>query len=209
MGLRIVTDPFGEHLSNKFGFPSIRNRAEIIADIITVSHEHADHNAVNEVNQVEEGAKVIRAIGDTEVKGLIFHGISSFHDKVQGTKLGDNTIFVFTVDRIIFCHLGDLGHILNDQQIKEIGKVDVLFIPVGGPPATINADEATIITNKLKPKIVIPMHYQYKRIKTIGLATVNEFLKGKSDVKLVKSDTIIISRDELTKELQVVVLLAQ
>jgi len=150
----------------------------------------------------------VRGTGKSEAKGIIFRGIGSFHDKEKGAKRGPNTIFVFAVEGITFCHLGDLGHLLSDEQIKEIGKVDVLFIPVGGGP-TINAEEATEITNKLKPKIAMPMHYRHKRAKITWLAPVDGFLKNKEDVKLLKSDTIELRTGELPEKLQVVVLVSE
>lgn len=204
-GIRIVTDPFGGNMGERIGFPSIKERTEIVADIITVSHEHGDHNAVDDVNQVKGGAVVVRSEGKTEAKKIIFRGIGSFHDKEQGAKRGPNTIIVFTLDGITFCHLGDLGHILSDEQVKEIGRVDVLFIPVGGGP-TINAEEGTVIISKLKPKIAIPMHYRHKRAEITWLDPVDGFLKSKEDVKLVKSDSIELARIELPEKLRVVVI---
>ena len=207
-GLRIVTDPFEGGMGERIGFPRLKDREEIVADIIIVSHEHGDHNAVDEVNQANGGALIVRGTGKSEAKGIIFRGIGTFHDKEKGARRGPNTIFVFTVDGITFCHLGDLGHQLSDEQIKEIGEVDVLLIPVGGGP-TINAEEATEITNKLKTKIAIPMHYRHKRAKITWLAPVDGFLKGKEDVKMVKSDSIEISSDELPEKLQIVVLVSE
>jgi len=195
-------------MGKRIGFPAIKDRADIIADIITISHEHGDHNAANDVNQAKEGAKIIRGVEKSKAKGITFGGIASFHDKEQGAKRGANTIIVFKLDGITFCHLGDLGHLLSDKQIKEIGKVDVLFIPVGGGP-TINAEEAIAIINKLNPKIAIPMHYRHKRAEITWLAPVDDFLKGKEDVKLVKSDSIILSQAELPKKLKIVVLTSE
>lgn len=203
--IRIVIDPFGGDMGKSLGFPSIKGREEIVADIITVSHEHGDHNAIDDVNRVKGGAKIVRGVGRAEAKKITFRGIDSFHDKEQGAKRGANTIIVFTLDGITFCHLGDLGHILSDEKIKEIGKVDVLFIPVGGGP-TLDAEEGTVVINKLKPKIAIPMHYRHKRAEITWLAPVDEFLKSKEDVKLVKSDSIELSKTELPEKLRVVIL---
>lgn len=207
-GIRIATDPFGGGMGKSIGFPSIKERAEIVADIITVSHEHGDHNAVDQVNQVEGGAVVVRKVGKVEAKRIIFRGIGSFHDKELGAKRGPNTIIVFTLDGITFCHLGDLGHLLSHEQIEEIGNVDVLFIPVGGGP-TIDAEEGTVVINKLKPKIVIPMHYRHKRAKITWLAPVDGILEGKEDIQLVKSDSIELFKAELPEKLRVIVLCSE
>jgi len=204
-GIRIITDPFNEKMAEQIKFQPIKSREELLADIITVSHEHGDHNAVGDVNQVEGGAVIIRGEGETEAKGIKFKGIGSFHDKESGAKRGKNTIIVFTINGITFCHLGDLGHLLNDGHIQQIGKVDVLFCPVGGGP-TIDAKEATLVANMLKAKIAIPMHYCHKRAKIKWLEPVDGFLKGKENVKKLKSDTVYFSKEQLPEELQIVVL---
>lgn len=204
-GIRIVTDPFNEKMAKEITFPALKSRKELIADIITVSHEHGDHNAVGDVNQVEGGAVIIRGVGETEAKGIKFKGVGSFHDKESGAKRGKNTIIIFKVDGITFCHLGDLGHVLTEEHIKQIGKVDVIFCPVGGGP-TIDAKEATTAAKMLKAKIAIPMHYRHKRAKIEWLAPVDEFLQGKENVKKLKPDTVYLSQKQLPEKLQIIVL---
>ena len=83
----------------------------------------------------------------------------SYHDNENGFSRGKNAAFVVEIEGLTFCHLGDLGHDLNDEQVKAIGKVDVLMIPVGGT-YTINGEQAKKIVEKLKPRLhVFPMHY--------------------------------------------------
>jgi L-ascorbate metabolism protein UlaG (beta-lactamase superfamily) len=211
-GIRIVSDPFCMEMVENINKPRLKDRKDIIADIITVSHEHRDHNAVDEVNQVGfMGADIVKGTGEKNCKGIIFKGIGSYHDKIKGQRAGPNTIFVFTVDGITFCHLGDLGHILGESKIEEIGKIDVLFIPVGGK-VTINAEEATILLNKIKPKIAIPMHYRQKKANVnweTPIASLDDFLKGKKNVKLVKSESIELSTKKLPKKMRIIVLDAE
>ena len=211
-GIRIVSDPFCMEMVDKINKARLKDRKNIIADIITVSHEHRDHNAVDEVNQVDfMGADIIREVGEKESKGIVFRGIGSYHDKIKGQRAGPNTIFVFIVDGITFCHLGDLGHMLSEEKLEEIGKVDVLFIPVGGK-ATINAKEATILLKKMKPKIAIPMHYRQKKANvnwTTPITSIDDFLKGKKNLKLVKSQGIELSANKLPKKMEIIVLDAE
>jgi L-ascorbate metabolism protein UlaG (beta-lactamase superfamily) len=211
-GIRIVNDPFCMEMMENINKPRLKDRKDIIADIITVSHEHRDHNAVDEVNEARfMGADIVKGIGEKNCKGIIFKGIGSYHDKIKGQRAGPNTIFVFTVDGITFCHLGDLGHILDESKIEEIGKIDVLFIPVGGT-ATINAEEATILLNKMKPKIAIPMHYRQKKANVnwkTPIASIDDFLKGKKNVKLIKSEGIEVSSNKLPKKMEIIVLDAE
>jgi L-ascorbate metabolism protein UlaG (beta-lactamase superfamily) len=211
-GIRIVNDPFCMEMVDKINKTRLKDRKEIIADIITVSHEHRDHNAVDEVNQVDfRGADIIREVGEKKSKGIVFRGIGSYHDKIKGQRAGPNTIFVFTVDGITFCHLGDLGHMLSEERLEEIGKVDVLFIPVGGK-ATINAKEATVLLKKMKPKIAIPMHYRQEKANanwTTSITSIDDFLKGKKYLKLVKSEGIELSANKLPKKMEIIVLDAE
>lgn len=94
---------------------------------------------------------------------------------------GSNTIFCFVVDGIRVCHLGDLGHLLDDRQVKELGSVDILFIPVGGY-FTIDAGAATQVCNQLQPGVIMPMHYRTGKSMPMPISGVDEFLKGKSNV---------------------------
>ena len=99
--------------------------------------------------------------GTARIKGIEFKGISSYHDDAEGRKRGANIMFCLEVDGIAVCHLGDLGHALGDKQVAELGKVDILLVPVGGY-YTIGVKVATEVCNQLKPKVIIPMHWNYK-----------------------------------------------
>src|SRR5271157_5621577 len=152
-GVRIIVDPY------KTGGPIKSEEYTGPADIVTVSHEHGDHNntAVIKGNPViVKGAKTV------EVKGIKFNGVAAFHDEVQGKKRGPNICFYFDVDGLRVLHLGDLGHMLSDEQLAQVGKVDILLTPVGGLWA-IDAATAWEIANKLPAKLVIPMHYHDER----------------------------------------------
>ncbi|MCJ7813935.1 MAG: MBL fold metallo-hydrolase, partial [Candidatus Atribacteria bacterium] len=152
-GIKIITDPFDETLGYKL--PRIK------VNIVTVSHEHFDHNYVRGV----KGKPVVfKGLVNRESHKMEFRGISSYHDSVYGSQRGHNTIFVIKADGLNLCHLGDLGHILNSDTLTEIGAVDILFVPTGGF-YTINSSQATQIIKDIKPKIAIPMHYKTEAIK--------------------------------------------
>lgn len=159
-GKKIVTDP---HQIPAFGRPVVS------ADIITVSHNHDDHNIV-EVVEGHKSARVFRGLKegkgrvewekiDEKVGAIKVRSVPSYHDNENGFSRGKNTIFLFTADGLTFCHLGDLGHDLNDDQVKLVGKIDVLMVPIGGT-YTINGEVAKKLVEKLKPRLyVLPMHY--------------------------------------------------
>jgi len=164
-GTKVITDPFDESVGYRI--------PEEKADIVTVSHSHFDHNAVD---LLQGNPEVVKGVGEKKIKGIIFKGIKSFHDKSKGAQRGTNTIFVFALDGVRLCHLGDLGHLLSSEQQEEIGEVDVLFIPVGGT-FTIDGREAREVSKQLNPKLIIPMHYKTESC-SIGIDSCEKFLKG-------------------------------
>lgn len=182
-GVRIITDPYQSGgFNGGIEYKPIRETA----DIVTISHEHSDHNYVKDIGGNPE---IIRKTDEREVKGIKIAGTLTCHDKTSGRQRGLNTVFCVTVDGIRVCHLGDLGHELSAKEIKAIGDVDVLLIPVGGY-FTIDAAEAFRTVNALNPKIVIPMHYKTPAI-DFPIAEVDEFaakMKGYSVKRLAKSE---------------------
>ena len=91
-----------------------------------------------------------------------FTAVPSFHDKLEGKKLGPNTIWTFYIDGIKITHVGDLGHLLKDQDLKIIGTTDILIAPIGGGDYTINFKEFLILMDQLKSIVSIPVHYKTK-----------------------------------------------
>ena len=155
-GLKIITDPY------EAGFRGIINYGPVreSADIVTISHQHGDHNYTGDL---EGSPEIVQGAGRHLVKGIEFVGIPCYHDRVSGQERGDNTIFCFTVDNIRVCHCGDLGHPLDDSALGFLGHVDVLLIPTGGPAATLELDEAVALWEKLKPGAIIPMHFRNQK----------------------------------------------
>jgi len=192
-GVRIITDPYATGGGIKYG--------EITesADIVTVSHDHSDHNNVAAVGGKPE---IVR--GTTKIKEIEFTGIPSYHDEVGGSKRGKNTMLCFEVDGIRVCHLGDLGHQLGDKQVTELGKIDILLIPVGGY-YTIDAKVATQVCNQLKPKVIIPMHFRTDKC-AFPIAGVDEFLKGKEKVTRLDTSEVKFKQEELPTTTQIVIL---
>ena len=192
-GMKIITDPFTT--GNDLTYGKIKETA----DIVTVSHDHFDHNNVSEVRG---NPRVVR--GTTEVKGIEFRGTTTYHDDAKGQLRGKNTIFCFEVDGIRTCHSGDLGHQLNAQQAAELGKIDLLLIPVGGF-YTIDAKVASRICNQMKPKVIIPMHWNNKW-RFPEIASVDEFLRGKQDVSRLDTTEVEFKLGNLPTTTQIMVL---
>ena len=182
-GTKILTDPYNKMLGYKL--------PEIEANIVTTSHNHGDHNNIKAVS----GDFIhINEAGSFSKDGIDIKGIKTFHDKVLGAKRGKNTIYNFKIDEINICHCGDLGHILNEDLIREIGNVDILIIPVGGR-ATIDSIDAVKVTKQLNPKVIIPMHYRTKAFGIFGFlfAKVDAFI---ADSKLKSNEYDILELDK-------------
>jgi L-ascorbate metabolism protein UlaG (beta-lactamase superfamily) len=198
----VVTDPYNSSVG--FSYPRVS------ADVVTVSHNHPDHNDYKSVSGTSRRDKpfIIQYPGEYEVSGISVFGIPSFHDANTGQDRGRNTMYLIQIDDVAVVHLGDLGHILTDKQVEAVGDVDVLLLPVGGI-YTIGAKEAVEIVNQLQPAYVIPMHFRTKRHskKTFGeLSTVDDFINeaGYDQVEFTKK--LSISKTQLPGEMEVIVL---
>lgn len=194
-GVKIITDPYATSSDLTYG------EIQATADVVTVSHDHSDHCNVAAVGG---NPQVVRRAGVSNAKGIEFKGVNSYHDDEGGRMRGGNIIFCFEVDRLKVCHLGDLGHRLDDKQLKEIGKVDILIISVGGY-FTIDAKVATEVCEQLKPGVIIPMHYRTDKGLAV-IAGVEEFLRGKANVKWLDTSQVEFKVGELPEAGQIIVL---
>lgn len=194
-GKKIITDPYS--VSGGISYAPINESA----DVVTISHDHGDHS---NYRAIKGNPHIINREGTSKVKGIEFKGISSYHDAAKGSQRGSNIIFCFTVDGINICHLGDLGHLLSQKQITDIGPVDLLLIPVGGY-YTVDAEQATAVSQSLKAKVVIPMHYKTTRC-DYPITQVEEFLTGKKNVRRLDASEVEFRKKKLHEETEVVVL---
>ncbi|MDZ7612171.1 MAG: MBL fold metallo-hydrolase [Candidatus Moranbacteria bacterium] len=150
----IFTDPFEKSIGLK--------PPQGQADIVTISHDHFDHNNAGAFKKSRPF--LVDAPGEYSIQDIVIEGIESFHDKNEGEERGRNTIFTIKSEDIKICHLGDLGHKLNEEQVEKIGQADVLMVPVGGV-YTIDAKEAEEVIGQIDPKIIIPMHFKVPGLK--------------------------------------------
>ncbi len=188
-GTQIITDPM------KMGAYEIPGNIE--PDIVTVSHEHFDHNQVDAVpgspsvlRGLTSGGKDFAAV-DQKIKDVRVYAVSSFHDDSQGSERGKNAIFVFEFDGMKAVHLGDLGQELTAEQVEKIGAVDIVMIPVGGT-YTIFGEAADKVVSQLDPKmIVFPMHFKTDVAGFLPY-TGDDFAKGKQNVKKVDGNAFTL-----------------
>ncbi|OGF25862.1 hypothetical protein A2331_04715 [Candidatus Falkowbacteria bacterium RIFOXYB2_FULL_34_18] len=185
-GVTLVTDPFDKTIGLKL--PNFE------ANIITVSHDHHDHN---NVKALRGNPIIINGPGEYDINNISIQGISSFHDEKQGKERGANTIFRFEVDDISIAHLGDLGTVLGETQLEMLSGVDILLVPVGGK-YTIDAKKAAEVTNQVEPRIVIPMHYKIQGL-NVDIDGVDKFIK-ELGIEPTYEDKLKISKKDLPQE---------
>ena len=198
----LVTDPFSKGIG--FEMPKIS------ADIVTVSHDHFDHNHTSAVTGTARRDKpfIITGPGEYEIQDVSVFGVPTFHDDSNGTERGKNTVYVIEIGGVRVAHLGDLGHMLTDDQLEEIEDIDVLLCPVGGV-YTIDAKIAANIIHKMQPAFAVPMHFRTQKHnpeKFADLAQVEDFisLMGLSEVKTL--DKLTVNASNIMGDTEIVVL---
>jgi L-ascorbate metabolism protein UlaG (beta-lactamase superfamily) len=217
-GFKFAFDP---HAIPEFG------RRMVKAEFVIVSHTHDDHSLIEMIDtgKVNEKTKepVVIAAADVyrgvieknnkqewkiidEKRGNIrIRNVATYHDTQNGMTRGKNSVFIVEVDGLTICHLGDLGHKLTDDQVKAIGKVDVLMIPVGGV-YTINGEQAQTVMEQLKPRLfVLPMHYGVPGFD--DLAGPQEFTEGLKNVKKMPETNELTFPIDIKPETPTVVML--
>ncbi len=192
-GKVIVTDPYDA----SYGYPV----PDLTADIVTVSHQHRDHNNVAAIRGEPD---VVKGAGEHMANGMRFLGVTVHHDTSRGAERGAVTAFLFDIDDLRVCHLGDLGHVLEEDQVSQIKEkdIDILFIPIGGV-LTVDANGATKVLGQLAPKIAVPMHFKTLPLR-LNIQTEDIFLKGKKRVRREKK--LVLHKNNLPSEPEIVVL---
>lgn len=163
----VLADPFPADFGYKV--------PEVEAQVVLVTHEHRDHNAVD---TVRGNPAVLRGPGRHEAAGLSILGVPAFHDAEHGAKRGPNTLFTWEMAGLKLAHVGDLGHVLTDEQVVALAApVDVLMIPVGGY-YTIDAVQAVQVARQLQARVILPMHVKTAALSRLPIAVVDDFLQA-------------------------------
>ncbi|KKS64486.1 hypothetical protein A3A14_03885 [Candidatus Daviesbacteria bacterium RIFCSPLOWO2_01_FULL_43_38] len=191
----VVIDPYDPE------FVGLKFPKDIEADVVLSTHHHKDHN---NTGGVSGSPLVITGPGEYEKSGMSFAGVSVYHDGSQGFERGANTLYHILIDGINVVHLGDLGHVLTDEQISQIEACDILMIPVGSV-YTIDAEAAAKVVAQLEPKVVIPMHYKVPGLK-FDLSEVDLFLKEMGAENISPVPKLSVTKDKLPEETMVVLL---
>jgi L-ascorbate metabolism protein UlaG (beta-lactamase superfamily) len=187
--IALITDPFT---------PAAR-LAGVSVSIVTVSHDHPGHN---NAAGVSGNPRIIRGPGEYEIHDVLITGVASYHDDKHGKDYGRNTIYVIHIDELTICHLGDLGHMLHEEQLEEVADADILFVPIGGGHS-LNATQAAEVISQVEPHIVVPMHYHSVDESSSALAT---FCREMGVEAVNPQPKLTVTRNSLPVEMQVVLL---
>jgi L-ascorbate metabolism protein UlaG (beta-lactamase superfamily) len=174
-GVRVITDPY---IPGCFDGAVKYKPITDEFDVALQSHGHDDHAGAD---KVPGKPTVVEGPGTHNVKGIEFKGIKTYHDPSGGAERGENTVFTFEADGVRVCFCGDLGHTLTPEQTAEVGKVDVVLVPVGGH-FTIDDKEAWSVVDALDASVVVPMHYKTEHV-DFPIAPVDAFIEGKDNVE--------------------------
>ena len=193
----ILIDPFDE----KVGYPM----PKVSPAVVLISHEHGDHN---HVAMAAGQPKTIRGLADGQwrsvkevVDGVTISSVPTYHDGSQGKERGRNTVFIVESEGLRVVHLGDLGHPLDDEAVKAIGRPDVLMIPVGGH-YTIDAKQAHDVVARLRPGVIIPMHYKTEVNAGWPIAAIDAFAGGAEKSKQV-GHTVTAEKGRIPRDSEV------
>lgn len=192
----LVTDPFAEKVGK---LPRSLN-----ADIVTVSRRTHDHH--NNVEAAGEKAFLIEHPGEYEVRGIPIYGTPATHEKGESKDYHRNTIYQFTIDDVRVVHLGGLDKPLTDEQLAQVGEVDVLMIPVGGGDV-LSASVAADLVTRMEPRVVIPMHYKMKDL-DLSAEDVASFVK-EAGAKTIETDKWKVTKKDLPQDETFIVLLSK
>ncbi len=198
-GVRVAMDPFGE-----IGYPL----PEVAADVVTVSHEHGDHNGADRLagspvilRGLKPGGAGWNSIS-YGMKDVRITALPAYHDDVQGRRAGLNTIFIVETGGLRLAHLSDIGHTLSEETLEAMGSVDILLVPVGGK-FSIDGRQAQEVMSRLRPRVTVPIHYKTSVTATWPIADESGFVAGLKNVRRLDTLTVSVTPETLPTQPEV------
>lgn len=152
----VVTDPYQSVVG-----PTGRG---ITGDIVTFSHPDdtplpkakgkTSRDGTTRLPTSLEDAFVLDGPGEYEVKEVLLTGVRTYRDDAKGAEQGKSVAFAVEIDGVHVMHLGDIGHLLSEEKIGDVGGIDIACVPLGG---TLSPTRAAALVAQLDPRIVVPM----------------------------------------------------
>ncbi len=196
----LLVDPYDP----KLGLAPVR----LNVPIVVKTHDDSTHFSMQGLGN---DYRLVTGAGEFEIRGVVLRGIQTYHDSKQGAMCGKNFVYVIEIDDITVCHLGHLGHALDEGQLDAIGsKVDVLCVPIGGG-SHINSAQATEIVSQIEPKLVIPISYKLPGLNLLGqdLEPVDKFAKEMGMTDLSPQPKLQLATSPSVEETKLVILEAR
>lgn len=197
-GKRIVFDPYE---SGSFGGALAYGPIEGEYDLAVVSHDHADHCCESVTSKAR---RVVDSAGEFDFEGIRIKTVPTFHDESKGSERGKNLISIIEAEDLRIAHLGDLGHPLSEVEERELEGIDVLLVPVGGY-FTIDAETAARIVERLRPRMVVPMHFKTPKV-DFPIEPVDRFVDLMDRVERAGGSEITLARETMPESGTVVLL---
>jgi L-ascorbate metabolism protein UlaG (beta-lactamase superfamily) len=189
----VIVDPVGRETGYAM--------AKQTADVVVVTHDHPGHS---NLNVVKPEFQIVRGPGEYEMHDAFITGIRTYHDAEKGAVYGYNTAYLIDLEGMHFCHLGDLGHALNEEQLEVLATCDVLMIPVGGGKI-MSVELAAEMIGQLEPKVVIPMQYATP-VGDRELGGLEPFCKALGVAVPEAEEKLSLKASDLTETMRLVVL---
>ncbi|MEG1991277.1 MAG: MBL fold metallo-hydrolase [Christensenella sp.] len=200
-GKTIIIDPYGDEVGLLV--------PQKPADIVLITHDHFDHLNKSYLDGIKSEYTLIDKVGEYAADGIKITGINVMHDEKNGAERGTCVSFLIEADNMRILHMADVGAMPPPEYFKQIGKVDILMIPVGGV-YTVGAKGALNIMDAVHANITIPMHYLVNGLTMKELASVHDFLaraqSREYDVSRLGGDVFEITADSLKKRNRIVVM---
>lgn len=193
-GFRILTDPF----DGKVGYPL----HDVACDAVTVSHGHGDHSYLDKARSAQVVADHAGRI--TLATGVTATGIPCFHDDAQGAKRGPNLIFIIEADGLRIAHFGDLGA-WDESLAAQLENIDIALVPVGGF-YTIDAASAAALMRRIRPRVVIPMHYRTAANASWPIAPLADCLPAFQAEEAPRMPLLRVTKEDLSEQPPLLVL---
>jgi L-ascorbate metabolism protein UlaG (beta-lactamase superfamily) len=197
-GTRIILDPYRH---GAYDGALEYDPIDEPADMVLASHEHPDHGATD---TIPGRPRVFVHPVTAKVGAVQIQGIEVAHDEAGGSKRGKNTILILDDGDVRLVHLGDLGHPLDEDTVRRIGRVDILMVPVGGF-YTIDHDEAAAVVEALAPRVVLPMHYKTDKV-DFPIVPADQFLATQTTVRHEAGSSLELTKATLPEQQTTIVL---
>jgi L-ascorbate metabolism protein UlaG (beta-lactamase superfamily) len=207
-GNRIVIDPYASRVWLGYDFPT-----DLDADAVLITHPHYDHDAGQRMGRDfpwDESVKILRDPGEYSIGGTRVLGVRGKHADPYGKEFGQkNTIWMIEIAGLRIVHLGDNGP-LSKSNIRELGRVDILMMPIDGAYHILARDAIEEIRIALRPRVIIPMHYRIPDLESSNdspddLGEIEPWLAGETNVNLLGANVKLFRSGSLPQEQQVIV----